>query len=81
MHLVSEWGQCCCNSHPVAFYSQVLRQRNQLKLIYEKELMSIVMSVQKWRHYLLGRHFTIRTDQKSLKFLLERREIGSAYQK
>lgn len=28
------------NSHPVAFYSQVLGQRNRLKPIYEKELMA-----------------------------------------
>lgn len=26
--------------------------------------------MQKWRHYLLGRHFLIETDQKSLKELM-----------
>ncbi|KAL4567338.1 hypothetical protein LXL04_022921 [Taraxacum kok-saghyz] len=67
--------------HPVAYYSQVLGVRNRVKPIYEKELIAIVWAIQKWRHYLLGRHFVIRTDQKSLKFLLEQREVGSQYHK
>lgn len=41
--------------------------------------MAIVLSVLKWRHYFLGRHFTIKTDEQSLKFLMEQREIGPAY--
>ena len=41
--------------------------------IYEKEMLAIVKSIRKWRPYLLGKPFTIRTDQKSLKYLLEQR--------
>lgn len=33
------------DNHPVAFYSQVLGVRNQIKSIYEKELMGIVLAV------------------------------------
>ena len=43
--------------------------------------MNIVLVVQKWRHYLLGCHFIVRTDQSSLKFLLEQRVVNESYQK
>ncbi|KAL8103695.1 hypothetical protein AgCh_028042 [Apium graveolens] len=68
------------NEHPIAYFSKVLGQRARMKSIYEKELMAIVLAVQKWRHYLLGHTFVIRTDQKSLKFLMEQKEVGMDYQ-
>ncbi|VFQ94564.1 unnamed protein product [Cuscuta campestris] len=38
---------------------------------YHKELYAIVESVQRWRQYLLGREFMIRTDHQSLRELLQ----------
>ncbi|KAA0058421.1 ty3-gypsy retroelement transposase [Cucumis melo var. makuwa] len=37
--------------------------------------------VGRWRPYLLGRKFVVKTDQRSLKFLLEQRVIQPQYQK
>ena len=38
----------------VKFLSQGLFDKAQNKFMYERELMVVVMVVQKWRHYLMG---------------------------
>ncbi|RWR88624.1 transposon Tf2-1 polyprotein [Cinnamomum micranthum f. kanehirae] len=42
-------------------------------------MMALLHMVQKWRHYLLGRHFFIKTDHQSLKHLIEQR-VGTSMQ-
>ncbi|CAN6474518.1 unnamed protein product [Victoria cruziana] len=44
--------------HPIAFMSKALTHRARPLSTYEKELLAIVLAVDKWRPYLLGRHFT-----------------------
>ncbi|PNY16937.1 retrotransposon-related protein [Trifolium pratense] len=58
---------------PVAFFSKALSDGNLAKSVYEKELMALVLSIQHWRHYLLGREFIVYTDHKSLKHFLQQR--------
>ncbi|KAJ0442677.1 putative nucleotidyltransferase, Ribonuclease H [Helianthus annuus] len=59
--------------HPVAYFSKGFSPSNRFKSAYDRELLALVLAVQKWNHYLLGRHFFIRTDHYTLKFLLEQR--------
>lgn len=65
---------------PIAYMSKVLCPRNQGLSIYEREFLALLMAVQKWKHYLQGSHFIIRTDQQSLKFLLEQK-VNTTLQK
>nr|XP_027225402.1 uncharacterized protein LOC113817525 [Penaeus vannamei] len=38
----------------------------------EKEAQAIIESVRHWRHYLTRRHFTIKTDQRSVRFMFDK---------
>lgn len=54
----------------MAFFSKAISQRDLGLSTYEKELLAVVLAVKKWRGYLLGKPFVIRTDQQALKHLL-----------
>jgi hypothetical protein len=56
--------------HPIAFISRVLNLQQQSLSTYEKELLAVVFAVQRWSHYLLNRHFVVKTDHYSLKYIL-----------
>lgn len=48
-------------NHPLVFFSKKLGPHRQVTSTYHKELYAIVEAVQKWRQYLLGCEFVIRT--------------------
>ena len=56
---------------PLSYFSKNLSLKMQQASAYVRELYAITEAVKKWRQYLLGRSFLIRTDQKSLKALLD----------
>ncbi|XP_071905809.1 uncharacterized protein [Coffea arabica] len=58
---------------PIAYLNKALSPKNLGLSIYEKDLLAVVIAVTKWKHYLLGYHFIIRTDHQSLRFLLEQK--------
>ena len=69
------------NQRPIAFHSQTLKGKALQLSTYEKELLALVTAVHKWRPYLLGRPFIIKTDQQSLKYILEQKIATPAQQK
>ncbi|KAK2383154.1 hypothetical protein QL285_070639 [Trifolium repens] len=64
----------------VAYYSKALGVKNLAKSAYEKELTAIVLAIQHWRPYLLGRKFIVSTDQKSLKELMQQKIVTAEQQ-
>lgn len=66
---------------PIAYMSRSLGVAKQSWSTYAREMLAIVISVRTWRPYLLGRRFTIQTDQRSLRYLLEQRILTPEQQK
>ena len=58
---------------PIAFESHPIKGKYLQKSIYEKEMLEIIHALNKWRPYLMGRHFKVKTDHDSLKQFLEQR--------
>ena len=53
------------NHRPIVFHSQLLKGKALQLSTYEKKLLALVTTVHKWRPYLLGRPFIIKTDHKT----------------
>lgn len=59
------------NCRPIAYYSEALKGSELNLSTYKKEMLAVVQSILKWHPYLLSKTFTVRTDQKSLIYILE----------
>lgn len=61
---------------PVAFFSRTLSPTERRHSSVEKEAYAIVEALRKWRHFLLGRHFKLVTDQRSVSYMFDQRASG-----
>jgi len=50
----------------MAFFSRTLHGA------IEKEAQAIIETVRHWKHYLTGRRFTLKTDQRSASFMFDK---------
>lgn len=69
------------DKRPIAFISQAFSSQGRIKSVYERELLAIVKAVVKWKHYLTGREFVIKTDQRSLRHLLDQKVVSTVQQR
>ena len=57
--------------HPLAYFSKKLSPHMTKASAYIREkLYAITQAIARWRHYLLGKRFMLKTDHKSLKDLM-----------
>ena len=61
------------DEHPIAFTDKSLSGKNLSTSTYEKEMMTILHTIQKWWPSLLENPFGIKTGHQSLKYFLEQR--------
>lgn len=57
------------DQHPLAFLSKPPSSAHQHVPIYEKEFLTLLMAVERWRPYLQPGEFVIKTDHHSLSYL------------
>lgn len=59
------------HGQPITYLSKALGEKHKTLSIYEKEFLTLIMAIEKWRHYLQRQEFIIQTDHKSLTYLNE----------
>jgi len=59
----------------IAFASTALSRPEMNYCTTHRELLAVVTMTKRFRHYLLGRHFKLRTDHSSLRWLLNYKDI------
>lgn len=67
--------------HPIAFMSKALAQKHLAMCVYDKEMLAVVAAVEHWRPYLLGHHFKILTDHRTIEYFLKQRVTTPVQQK
>ena len=65
---------------PISFASRYLNSQEKKFSTNELELLAVVWAVDRYKHYLLGKSFTIATDHKALTSALDGNMSNKTYQ-
>nr|GFB52591.1 retrovirus-related Pol polyprotein from transposon 17.6 [Tanacetum cinerariifolium] len=60
----------------IAYVSQQLRTHEEKYMTHDLELGVVVFALRLWRHYMYGVKCTVYTDHKSLKYILDQKELN-----
>ncbi|KAE8724095.1 hypothetical protein F3Y22_tig00010927pilonHSYRG00153 [Hibiscus syriacus] len=62
--------------HPIAFESRKLNDTKTRYMVQEKEMTTIIHCLRIWRHYLLGAHFTIKTNNVATSYFQTQKKLS-----
>ncbi|KAE8668158.1 hypothetical protein F3Y22_tig00112344pilonHSYRG00099 [Hibiscus syriacus] len=62
--------------HPIAFESRKLNDTERRYTVQENEMTTIIHCLRVWRHYLLGAHFTIKTDNVATSYFQTQKKLS-----
>ena len=61
---------------PIAFKSRKLNETERRYTIQEKEMTAIIHCLRTWRHYLLGSHFIMKTDNVATSYFQTQKKLS-----
>ena len=61
---------------PLAFFYRTPQGPGRCHLSIEKETQAIIETVRHWKHYLTGGRFSLKTDQRSVAYIFDRKQRG-----
>jgi hypothetical protein len=61
----------------ICYESRKLKEHERNYATHNLELAAIVHALRKWRHYLMGRRFELRTDHNGLKYLFDQLTLNA----
>ncbi|KAE8730099.1 hypothetical protein F3Y22_tig00003041pilonHSYRG00844 [Hibiscus syriacus] len=62
--------------HPIAFESHKLNDTERRYTVQDKEMTAIIHCLRVWRHYLLGAHFTIKTNNVATSYFQTQKKLS-----
>ena len=65
------------NDHAICYESQKLKEREKNYRMHDLELVAIIHALRMWRHYLMARKFLLKTDNISLKYLFDQKDMNA----
>ena len=66
------------NKHLITYESRKLRGLERSFNIYDKEMLAIMHALAKFKQYLVGSKFSIKTNHNSLKHFLGQRDLNDS---
>jgi hypothetical protein len=73
---ILSFGKTWETARPVAYDSYQLNDAEKNYPVHEKELLAIVKALKKWRTSLLGTHFEIFTDHRTLEYFQSQKDMS-----
>jgi hypothetical protein len=65
------------NGFVICYESRKLKEHERHYATHDLELAAIVHALRKWRHYLMGKRFELRTDHNGMKFLFDQPTLNA----
>ena len=65
------------NDRPIEYYSKALTAPQRNYSTTHKELLAIILAIEKFQHYIWGKHFVLYTDHQALTYLFSQNKVGS----